>query len=350
MPAHGTSKDVIPLDAVAQLQKARQIIRDEAEALQKTADRLNGTFCDAVRLIEKCCGCLIVTGVGKAGLIGQKIVATLGSTGTRSWFLHPTEAVHGDLGCVHDDDVVLAISNSGRSEEVLRLLPVLADRRIPVIALTRDSQNVLARAAAVTICIGRHEEAGDLGLAPTTSTAAMLAVGDALALTLSQARGFTAEDFARCHPAGSLGRQLQSVCDVMRTGDALRVARADHSVRSVLVEQQRPGRRTGAILLVDATGRLQGIFTDSDLVRLFEQHRESQLDRPVSEVMTRQPCTISHRALLPQALEILSARKLSELPVVDDGGRPVGIIDVTDVIDQPLSEEQLLPVSDRRTA
>jgi len=350
MPEEPTSSEVIPLDAVEQLRTARAVIRQEARALEALADSLDSAFCDAVQLIRRSTGCVIVTGVGKAGLIGQKIVATLGSTGTRAWFLHPTEALHGDIGCVHDDDVVLAISNSGRSEEILKLLPPLADRQIPVIALTRDGSNPLSKAATITINIGRHEEAGELKLAPTTSTTALLAAGDALALTLSKAEGFTARDFARFHPAGSLGRQLQSVQDVMRTGDDLRLANESETIRSVLVDQQRPGRRSGAILMVADDGTLSGIFTDSDLVRLFEQHRDDQLDRPISEVMTCSPCTIVQSALMSHALELMSARKVSELPVIDKEGYPVGLIDITDVIDQPVAETKPAASPTRRTA
>jgi len=326
---------VIPLSTVEQLRCARTVIRQEAAALLRLSESLDQSFCHAVELILGVSGCVIVTGVGKAGLIGQKIVATLASTGTRAWFLHPTEAVHGDLGCVHHDDVVMAISNSGRSEEVLRLLPVLAERNIPVIALTRGASCPLGELATVTIPIGRHQEAGELGLVPTTSTTAILAMGDALALSVSQARGFTADDFARFHPAGSLGRQLQSVTSVMRTGTELRLARDTQTIRSVLVEQRRPGRRSGAVLLTTETGQLTGIFTDSDLVRLFEQRRDDQMDRPIAEVMTPNPSTIVQSTLLPEAIQLMSERKISELPVVDERQHPVGLIDVTDVIDRP---------------
>ena len=332
-PDSDSSSLVIPLEEVDQLRNARSVIRHEAAALRELADSLDTSFCDAVRLIRDTSGCVIVTGVGKAGLIGQKIVATLASTGTRAWFLHPTEAVHGDLGCVHDDDVVLAFSNSGRSEEVTRLLTPLALRNIPIIAFTRDVENPLSQAAAVTVCLGRHEEAGTLRLAPTTSTTSMLALGDALALSLSQLHGFTANDFAKFHPAGSLGRQLQPVCDVMRTGSELRIAEDTQTIRSVLVEQQRPGRRSGAVLLTGQNGQLTGIFTDSDLVRLLEQRRDDQLDQPVHEVMTANPCTISPNAMISVAVELFSERKLSELPVIDDRERPVGLLDITDVID-----------------
>ena len=214
----------VSFSAAEQLLEARRIIRQEAEVLVQVADALTMEFCDAVSLIRNCGGLVVVTGVGKAGLIGQKIVATLASTGTAARFLHPTEALHGDLGTITNSDVVLAFSNSGESDEITRLLPLLHSMQIPVIAVTRDQQNTLARKSAVAIAFGQYQEAGQLGLAPSSTTTAMLAVGDALALVLSQARGFTRMDFARFHPAGSLGRNLTQVCDVMRTGGQLRVA------------------------------------------------------------------------------------------------------------------------------
>jgi len=333
--------DVIPLRDVDQLRDARNIILHEAAALGALADSLDASFCAAVGLIRRTPGCVIITGVGKAGLIGQKIVATLASTGTRAWFLHPTEAVHGDLGCIHDDDIVLALSNSGRSAEVVRLLEPLSQRNIPVIAVTGDTKNPLSRAATVTVCIGQHQEAGALKLAPTTSTTAMLALGDALALSLSHLQGFTARDFAQLHPAGSLGRRLQPVSEVMRTGPELRIADDTRTIRSVIVDQQRPGRRSGAVLLTGANGQLTGIFTDSDLVRLLEKRQDAQLDQPVFEVMTVNPCTVARDALLPTALEVFSTRKLSELPVIDEVGRPVGMIDITDVIDLPAAADRV---------
>ncbi|MEZ6133010.1 MAG: KpsF/GutQ family sugar-phosphate isomerase [Planctomycetaceae bacterium] len=324
---------VIPLNHVDQLWEARAIIRREAEALLELADHLEASFCDAVQLIQRSSGSVIVTGVGKAGLIGQKIVATMASTGTRASFLHPTEAVHGDLGCVASNDVVLALSNSGRSEEVLRLLPVLGRLNIPIIAITRDHDNPLAGAAQVVLAIGRHTEAGELKLAPTTSTTAMLAMGDALSLVLSKAKGFTENDFAMFHPAGALGRKLQPVDEVMRRGADFRVAMETDTVRHVMIELSRPGRRTGAVVLTKPDGRLSGIFTDSDLARLFEQRREHLVDRPIAEVMTVNPTTIRPHCLLPEALHLMAERKLSELPVVDASGVPLGLIDITDVID-----------------
>ncbi|MBL8812687.1 MAG: KpsF/GutQ family sugar-phosphate isomerase [Planctomycetaceae bacterium] len=314
------------------LREARRVIRQEADALIAMAEQLSSGFCEAVELIQNCRGSLIVTGVGKAGLIGQKLVATFASTGTKSYFLHPTEARHGDLGCVGRDDVVLALSNSGESEEILSLLPAFQQWQIPVIALTRDDQNRLARGATVVVCIGRHKEAGDLGLAPSCSTTAMLAMGDALALVLSRSRGFTSRDFAAFHPAGSLGRQLCPVREVMRRGSQLRIASETETVREVMIHHSRPGRRTGAVILTNSDGRLTGLFTDSDLARLFEQRRDEMLDQPISLVMTRNPITTSPHVLLPEVIHLMSERKLSEVPVIDGDRMPVGMLDITDVL------------------
>lgn len=325
--------DVIPLSHLEQLRDAEAILRQEADALHEVAGSITTTFSDAVRLIQQAPGSVIVTGVGKAGLIGQKIVATMASTGTRAYFLHPTEAVHGDLGCVGKGDVVLALSNSGGSEEVLRLLPVLKRLQVPVVAITRDLNNGLARSADVVISLGRHTEAGELRLAPSVSTTVMLALGDALALVLSKAKGFTENDFAIFHPAGSLGRKLQPVSEIMRSGDDFRVACETETVRDVLVELSRPGRRTGAVVLTDHQGRLSGIFTDSDLARLFEKRREHLVDGPMSAVMTARPTTTVPDTLLPDAVQLMSQRKISELPVVDEDGMPLGLIDITDIID-----------------
>ena len=223
---------------------------------------------------------MIVSGIGKAGLIGQKIMATLASTGTPSHFLHPAEAVHGDLGRVHADDVVLVLSQSGETEEIVRLLPPLAELGVPIIAITGRADSTLGRAARVVIDLGPVEEACPLGLAPSSSTTAMLAVGDALALVVSRMRGFAREDFARFHPAGNLGLKLSKVEQHMRPLEQCRVAPEGQTVREVLVRVSVPGRRTGATMLVDAEGKLSGIFTDSDLARLFEQRRDREPGRP----------------------------------------------------------------------
>ncbi len=335
-------RSVVSAAQLDQLREARRVIRQEAEALLQLSEGLDRRFCEAVRLIEACPGSVIVTGVGKAGLIGRKLTATLCSTGTRAHFLHPTEARHGDLGCIAATDVVLALSNSGETDELLSLLPVLRRMQIPLIAITRDDRNPLARAADVVLPLGRHAEACELGLAPSCSTTAMLALGDALALVLSRARGLTAERFALFHPAGSLGRRLAPVQDVMRHGNQLRIAFETTTVREVMIQLSRPGRRTGAVMLVNAAGRLSGLFTDSDLARLFESRRDDQLDDAIERVMTRNPVTIHPEAVLPEAIRLMSERHLSELPVIDAERRPVGLLDITDVLNfvEPADQEK----------
>lgn len=320
------------LSPFEQISYAREIIQIEAQALDKLSRRLDGAFCQAVALFYGCQGTVIVTGIGKAGLIGQKISATLASTGTRSIFLHPAEAVHGDLGRIRGDDVVLVLSQSGETEEVLRLLPSLAELGVPIVAVTGRATSTLGRSATVTIELGPLKEACPLGLAPSTSTTAMLALGDALALVASRLHCFGHADFARVHPAGSLGRKLSKVDDQMRPLDECRIARDSQTVREVFAELRRPGRRTGAILLVGEDGRLSGLFTDSDLARLFEARRYETFDQPICQVMTSQPRTAPLGSMLSDAVEILAELKISELPVVDAAGNPVGLLDITDVV------------------
>ncbi len=311
---------------------ARSVLQIEAEALGRVRDRLDGTIARAAAVLLHCRGSVIVTGMGKAGLVGQKLAATLASTGTRAFPLHPAEAVHGDLGRIRDGDVVLALSQSGETDEVLRLIPAIKRLGATLIALTERSTSALGRQADLCVALGPIAEACPLGLAPSASTTALMAVGDALALLVSRMRDFRAEDFARFHPGGSLGRRLSHVEDLMRTGPHVRLALEDETVRSVLVRLGGARRRTGAIMIIDEAERLVGIFTDSDLARLFETRREGLLDQPIALAMTRDPVRVMVGALVAEALEALKARKLSELPVVDRGGRPVGLIDVTDLI------------------
>ena len=322
----------VPYTAVEQLREARHIVRGEAAALEEISRRLDAGFCAACQLLYACDGSVIVTGMGKAGIIGQKITATLSSTGTRAHFLHPAEAVHGDIGCLHASDVLLALSHSGETDEICRLLPIVRRMNVPIVAITGGAHSTLGSQADVVVSMGRVREMGVHGLAPSTSTTVMLALGDALALVVSRMKAFTPRQFALFHPAGSLGRQLQTVGEVMRPLGELRVAQQDESVRDVFVRLSRPGRRTGAVILLDEEGRLTGLFTDSDLARLLEQRREEQLDRPIHQVMTHTPLTVRPDALLGEAVDLLSGRKVSELPVVDGEGRPVGMIDITDVI------------------
>jgi len=325
-------KHSIPFDQFEQLREAREIIRHEADGLLALSSHLDTRFCEAVEMLRGCTGRAIVTGIGKAGIIGQKMTATLSSTGTRAMFLHPAEGVHGDLGCVCADDTVIVFSNSGNTEEVCRILPIIHQLGAKVIAITAGSKNRLAQAADVVLEIGELREAGELSLAPSTTTTAMLAMADALALVVSQAKGFTARDFGTFHPGGSLGRQLTPIREVMRQGDELRIASMDETVRGTLQRLRSSGRRTGAVLVTDEEGVLCGVFTDSDLARLLEQHRDEQLDSPVSDVMTSNPTTLRDNTCLGDAVTMLTERKISELPIVDKAGRPVGLIDITDVI------------------
>ncbi|MCA9215743.1 MAG: KpsF/GutQ family sugar-phosphate isomerase [Planctomycetales bacterium] len=313
-----------------QLDLACRVLNDEAAAIQRMSEQLNSDFCDAADAMLNCRGAVIVTGMGKAGLIGRKITATLASTGTRSHFLHPAEALHGDLGEIANEDVVVILSHSGETEEILRLLPSLQSNLM--IAITASKNNTLATTADITLSIGTINEAGNLQLAPSTSTTTMLALGDALALVVSECRGFQATDFAKLHPAGSLGRKLAIVDDIMRPLSQCRVANQLETVRQVLISRSTTGRRTGAILLTDDAQHLVGIFTDSDLSRLFESQRDDALDRPIKDVMSTSPQMARSGESMSSAVERLVNRKISELPVVDSNHSPVGMIDITDVV------------------
>lgn len=327
-----THEPIISLTRLSPLRLARSVLNQEGTALQQLAARLNQSFCDATDMILKCGGNVVVTGIGKAGLVGRKTSATLSSLATPSHFLHPSEALHGDLGKVTSNDVVLILSYSGESEEVVRLLPCLRKTGATLVAITSREESSVGRGVDCVITLGSIEEADPLGLAPSTSTTAMLAVGDALALSVAQQRRFNSDDFARNHPGGSLGRKLMPVEEAMRGMDRCRVANENETIREILAKANHEGRRTGAILLVDNNGCLTGIFTDSDLARLFEKRREAALDRPVAEVMSRSPSTVTTGTLLPTAIRALAAKKISELPVVDRQGKPVGLIDITDVV------------------
>lgn len=335
---HPSSPENLQTDG-ARLAYAREIVRAEGDALHLVSDRLGESFLKAVDLVYRCPGRVGITGTGKSADVGQKIAGTLNSTGTRAYVLDATRAVHGDLGMVHPNDVVLILSHSGESEEIVRLLPSLRPLARALIGLTGNGHSTLAREVDVALVLGPLEEVCPLGLAPSTSTTAMIAVGDALAFVLSRMRDFSREDFARYHPAGSLGRKLLKVQAVMRQGNDLRLAPAQETVREVFAHHRKRGRRTGAVMLIDDTGRLCGLFTDSDLARLFEERRDAALDRPIAEVMTHDPITISLASRVADAVDIVRLRKISELPVVDPAGRPVGLIDITDLIGLLPAEE-----------
>ncbi len=312
---------------------ARDVLLSESRAILNQIERLDRRFCAAVELLTSCSGSVVVTGMGKAGLIGRKISATLSSTGTPSHFLHPAEAFHGDLGTVRPDDVVLALSYSGETEELSQILAPLRSRSIPIVSIVSTAASSLGRASTLVLEIGSIEEADALRLAPSSSAAAMLAVGDALALAASRRRKFRAEDFAKFHPGGSLGRRLSRVDDLMRPLSQCRVASDALSIREIFVSCRKPGRRVGAILLTDAEGRLTGVFTDSDLAKLFETRDADFFDRPIRDAMTRFPSVVRSGALMSEAIATLSSRKISELPVLDERGVPLGLLDVTDLVD-----------------
>ena len=330
MPVHNLSGSL--RQDSERLAYAREIVRGEAAALELVAQRLDESFLQVVDLFYRCAGRIAITGAGKSADVGQKIAGTLNSTGTRAYVLDVTRAVHGDLGMIHPNDIVLTLSYSGESEEVIRLLGPLRQLAQGIVAITGSASSTLGQGADAAVILGTLEEVCPLGLAPSTSTTAMIAVGDALAFVLSRMRDFTREDFARYHPAGSLGRKLVKVEAVMRQGEELRLASCESTVRQVFAGARRRGRRTGAVILTDKDGRLCGFFTDSDLARLFEQRRDSALDRPIREVMTPEPITVEQGTRVADAVELLRRHKISELPVVDGQRRPIGLLDITDLI------------------
>lgn len=312
------------------LEKARDVMKAEAEAILAVSRRLGPDFTRAADLIAAGKGHLVVTGMGKAGLVGQKISATFAATGTPSIFLHPAEALHGDLGRVVPEDVVLALSNSGETEELVRLIPSLRKIGAKLLAVTAGRDSSLGRNADLVIELGHLEEACPLGLAPSATATAMLALGDALAFSVQEARGFDKEKFAFFHPGGEIGRKLMKVSDVMRTGERNPVVKEEAPLAEVLSAITKA--RAGAITIVNGTGKLAGIFTDGDFRR--SMARDPKLiSARVGEVMTRNPVTIPPDRLATEALKILRERKIDEIPVVNGKGEPVGMLDVQDLLD-----------------
>ncbi|GAA4443608.1 KpsF/GutQ family sugar-phosphate isomerase [Novipirellula rosea] len=334
LPIATTSVDTsvsLPETLIERLRILREIVSIEGHAILSAANTLGSDAVRAAEMTAQCEGSVMVTGVGKAGLVGKKLVATLASTGTPAHFLHPAEAVHGDLGRVRPHDLVWAISNSGRSEEVVRIAPHLREHSAGLIAITASTDNPLSAAATCTVAIGKHNEACPNGLAPTSSTAVMMAVGDGIAMLASRLRSFTPQDFAKFHPGGALGRKLATVDQIMRGLDACRIATSDITVREAMVRASKNGRRTGAVMLVNESKQLVGIFTDSDLARILETRNDIALDESIANRMTANPTTASSGMLLQDALAIMSRRRISELPVLDAHRRPIGLIDITDI-------------------
>jgi arabinose-5-phosphate isomerase len=314
---------------------ARQVLATEAAAVASLGEMLDGRFDRAVQLILDCPASLLTSGVGKAGHVARKLSASFSSTGTPSHFLNPAEAVHGDLGAVRKGDVVLILSASGESDEILRMLSVLKKLNHPVIAITSTATSALARGADIVLELGKIEEACPLGLAPSASTTAMAALGDALFLSVMQQRNFSAEDFALYHPAGQLGRKLLKVKEAMtfRIGENLPVSSDRLTVAQVLHEVSRIKRRSGAVVLTDEKGRVSGIFSDGDLRRaVTDTDVGASLARPMSEVMTRNPKRVAGEQLASAAMAIMREHRIDELPVVDEEDRPIGLIDIQDLV------------------
>ncbi len=311
------------------LEFGRSVLKAESDAILAVLERMDGAFERAVDAILDCRGHVVVTGMGKPGIIGQKLSATLASTGTRSFSLHPAEAIHGDLGRVVREDVVLALSNSGESEELVRLVPLLKRVGSRIVAITGNPASTVAGLADVVLNLGPITEACPLGLAPSASTTAMLAVGDAIALTVQRRRGFNAENYAFFHPGGSLGRRLMRVHELMRSGERNPLVPESATVKEVLLAIT--AARAGAVSIVDRDGRLAGIFTDGDLRR--QLGRIQNLTQvAIAEVMTRRPVTIGPDHLATEAARILKDKRIDELPVVDADGRPLGMLDVQDLL------------------
>ena len=313
------------------LADARTVIEAEGQAVLGLLQRLDGGFTQAVDEILACMGRVVVTGLGKSGIVGRKISATLASTGTPSLFMHAAEALHGDIGRMTAEDVVLALSYSGESEEIVRLIRPVKSLGASLIALTGDAASTLARHADIVISIGSIAEACPMGLVPTASTTATMVVGDALAIALFNRRGLDREDYARFHPGGQLGRKLMKVTEVMRTGRENPIAREDASLKEVVVVMTKTPGRPGAASIVDKKGRLVGFFTDGDLRRLLEEP-DFSVGMPVRDVMHRNPKTIRNDQLIVEAESLLRKHKIDNIPVLDSRGRPVGLVDVQDLL------------------
>jgi arabinose-5-phosphate isomerase len=320
------------LDANALVRSAQAVIATEACAISALRDRIDANFLRACQLMFECPGRVIVSGMGKSGHIARKIAATLASTGTPAFFVHPGEASHGDLGMITSKDVVLALSNSGETDELLTILPLIKRQGIPLVAMSGNNGSSLARLADVHLDTSVPAEACPLGLAPTSSTTAALVMGDALAIALLEARGFTDEDFARSHPAGSLGRQLLlKIGDVMHTGAQIPAVAADVTLSEALVEMTRKG--LGMTAIVDpADRRLLGVFTDGDLRRAVDDGDIDLRTTPVTRLMTARPKTITPDKLAVEAAQVMEAHKIHALLVVDSDHRVVGALNIHDLL------------------
>jgi arabinose-5-phosphate isomerase len=311
------------------LETARRVLKIEAQAIQDVFARLDASFEKAVDILFACKGRVVVTGMGKSGLVGRKISATLSSTGTPSFFLHPADALHGDLGMLARGDSVLAVSYGGETEEIIHLLEALKRLEAPLLTLTGKLQSTLAKASDVTLDVSVREEACSLNLAPTASTTVAMAVGDALAVSLLERRGFQPQDFADLHPAGRLGTKLLRVEHTMHTGDALPQVSLNAPMPEVIHEMSRKG--LGMTTVLEADGRLAGIVTDGDLRRLMEKHRGATLEMSAGVAMTRNPQTIGPHVLASEALNQMEKRKITSVVVVDESRKVLGVVHLHDL-------------------
>lgn len=306
-------------------------LRIEQQAIDVLATQIDDRFNRACEVLLQCKGRVVITGMGKSGHIGRKMAATFASTGTPSFFMHPGEAGHGDLGMLVRGDVLIAISNSGKSDEIMMLMPLIKHLGVPMITISRDDKGPMQQNADIALTLGESDEACPLGLAPTSSTTATLVLGDALAVALLEARGFTADDFARSHPAGALGKRLLlHVKHLMHTGDELPKVSPETPMNQVLYEISN--KRLGLTTIVDEQDHLLGIFTDGDLRRLIDKQQGFDVNLPVSEVMTKKPSTISQEARAVEALQQLNQKKISQFVVVDDQNKVIGVISMHDLI------------------
>ncbi|ENT8849412.1 SIS domain-containing protein [Acinetobacter baumannii] len=306
-------------------------LRIEQQAIDVLATQIDDRFNRACEILLQCKGRVVITGMGKSGHIGRKMAATFASTGTPSLFMHPGEAGHGDLGMLVRGDVLIAISNSGKSDEIMMLMPLIKHLGVPLITISRDDKGPMPQNADIALTLGESDEACPLGLAPTSSTTATLVLGDALAVALLEARGFTADDFARSHPAGALGKRLLlHVKHLMHTGEELPKVSPDTPMNQVLYEISN--KRLGLTTIVDEQDHLLGIFTDGDLRRLIDKQQGFDVNLPVSEVMTKKPSTISQEARAVEALQQLNQKKISQFVVVDDQNKVIGVISMHDLI------------------
>lgn len=320
------------------IEYGREVIRLEAAAVAALVGQIGDGFRDAVELVLNCRGHVITTGMGKSGLIAQKISATLASTGTPSFYLHPAEAIHGDLGRVGSNDLLIALSNSGTTEEIRRLVPGVKRIGAAMIAFTGNPESSLARHADCVLLLGETPEACPVGLAPTTSTTAQLALGDALAMTVAKRREFSREDYALYHPGGALGRSLLRVHEIMGAKEDVPPARVGTKTAEALVEAGGKGRRPGALPVVGPKGTLRGLLTDGDVRRHLLEDRDF-VDKPIDEVMTRDPASVRDDQLAAEAWRLMKERNFNQLPVVDADGKYVGQLDVQDLLEAGFTTE-----------